>query len=83
MQEELGVSMPSKSRPDMSNYERCVEKINIYLDWFKMVYDSGKADYLIGKFVSSGGYPLANKESGETKLITAPIINGLLIRCII
>ena len=74
MQEELGVSMPSKSRPDMSNYERCVEKINIYLDWFKMVYDSGKADYLIGKFVSSGGYPLANKESGETKLITAPII---------
>jgi hypothetical protein len=74
MQEELGVSLPPKSRPDMSNYERCVEKINTYLSWFKMIYENPKSDYIIGKIASSGGYPLANKETGETKLITAPII---------
>lgn len=74
MQEELGVSMPKKSRPDMSHYERCVEKINVFLDWFRQVYESDKSDLYIATFMSSGGYPLANNMSGETKLITAPII---------
>lgn len=74
MQEELGVSMPKKSNPAMSHYERCIEKINIFLSWFKIVYESENADLLIATFVSSGGYPLANNLSGETRLMTAPII---------
>lgn len=74
IQEELGVSMPKKSNPAMSHYERCIEKINIFLSWFKMVYESDKSDLLIAAFVSSGGYPLANNLSGETRLMTAPII---------
>lgn len=74
MQEELGVSMSKKSNPDMSHYERCIEKINIFLSWFKIVYESENSDLLIATFVSSGGYPLANNLSGETRLMTAPII---------
>ena len=74
MQEELGVTMPKKSNPAMSHYERCIEKINIFLSWFKIVYESENSDLLIATFVSSGGYPLANNLSGETRLMTAPII---------
>ena len=73
MQEELGVSMPKKSK-SLSKYEQCVEKINIFLSWFKIVYESENADLFIATFVSSGGYPLANNLSGETRLMTAPII---------
>lgn len=74
MQEELGVSMPKKSSPDMSHYDRCVEKIDTYLDCFRKVYESDKSDLYIATFFSSCGYPLANNESGEVKLITAPFI---------
>jgi len=59
---------------EMSKYEKTVEKINGYLELFKKIYESETPDYFIAQLVSSGGYPLANKESGETKLITAPII---------
>jgi hypothetical protein len=58
----------------MNKYDKTVTQINAYLELFKKVYDNPKSDLLIAKFASSTGYPLANVESGETKLITAPII---------
>lgn len=73
MAEELGEATYEVTK-DMSNYRQVVAKINAYLQQFKQVYESPKSDLIIAKFFSSNGYPLANVESGETRLITAPII---------
>jgi hypothetical protein len=75
LKDELNVK-PSKVN-DIKNsdkYQVCVDKINEFLGWFKIIYESKKSDLIICKLLSSCGYPIANKESGETKLMTAPII---------
>lgn len=72
IQEEMG--KPVYNTKGMDKYNKTITQINAYLELFKKVYDNPKSDLLIAKFASSAGYPLANKESGETKLITAPII---------
>lgn len=73
LQEEL--DMPSyKIDRTKTKYQVCVDKINEFLKWFKIVYESDESDLIICKLISSCGYPIANKESGETKLMTAPII---------
>ena len=75
LKDELDVK-PSKVN-DIKNsdkYQVCVDKINEFLGWFKIIYESKKSDLIICKLLSSCGYPIANKESGETKLMTAPII---------
>lgn len=72
IQEEMG--KPVYDTKGMDKYDKTVAQINAYLELFKKVYESPKSDLLIAKFASSAGYPLANKETGETRLITAPII---------
>lgn len=65
---------PFKIDKTKTKYQVCVDKINEFLRWFKIVYESDESDLIICKLISSCGYPITNKESGETKLMTAPII---------
>lgn len=72
IKEEMGD--PVYNTKGMDKYTKIVTQINAYLELFKKVYENPKSDLLFAKFASSTGYPLANVESGETRLITAPII---------
>lgn len=75
VKDELDVK-PEKvsSIKSKDKYQICVNKINEFLSWFKKIYASDKSDLIISKIISSCGYPIINRESGESKLTTAPII---------